>query len=68
MSAVDKCSLPKRDNLMQHIHIQLSQKRKTFSGFFNVFSKSRLSFEYFQEKDDAHRLFISVATACKKRG
>ena len=68
MSAVDKCSLPKRDNLMQHIQIQLSQKRKTFSGFFNVFSKSRLSFEYFQKKDDAHSWFISVATACKKRG
>ena len=68
MSAVDKCSLPHRDNLMQPIHIQLSQKLKTFSPFFNVFSKSRLSFEYFQKKDDAHSLFISEATACEKRG
>ena len=31
MSAVDKCSLPNRDNLMQPIHMQLSQKLKTFS-------------------------------------
>ena len=45
MRAVDKCSLPNRDTLMQPIHMQLSQKLKIFSGFFNVFSKSRLSFE-----------------------
>ena len=68
MSAVDKCSLPNRDNLMQPIHMQLFEKVKTFSGFFNVFSKSRLSFEYFQKKDDAHSLFISVATVCEKHG
>ena len=45
MSAVDKCSLPNTDNLMQPIHMQLSQKLKTFYGFFNILSKSRLSFE-----------------------
>ena len=33
MSAVDKCSFPNRDNLMQPIHMQLSQKLKTFSDF-----------------------------------
>ena len=68
MSAVDKCSLPNRDNLMQPIHMQLSEKVKTFSRFFNVFSKSRLSFEHFKKKDDAHSLFISEAIACDKRG
>ena len=68
MSAVDKCSLPNRDNLMQLIHMQLSQKLKTFSWFFNVFSKFRWRFEYFQRKDDAHSFFISEANACKKRG
>ena len=68
MSAVDKCSLPNRNNLMTPIHMQLSKKLKTFSRFFNLFSKSRLSFEYFQKKDDAHSLFISEATACEKRG
>ena len=68
MSAVDKCSLGNTDNLMQPIHMQLSQKLKLFSGFFNIFSKSRLSFEYFQKKDDAHSLFISEASACEKRG
>ena len=33
MSAIDKCSLPNGDNLMQPIHMQLSQKLKTFCGF-----------------------------------
>ena len=68
MSAVDKWSLPNRDNLMQPIHMQLSQKLKTFSEFFSAFSKSRLNFEHFQKKDDAHSLFICKATACEKRG
>ena len=68
MSAVDKCSLPNKYNSMQPIHNQLSQKLKTFSQLFLAFSKSRLSFDYFQKKDDAHSLFISEATACEKRG
>ena len=68
MSAVDKCSLPNTDNLMQSIHIQLSQKIKTFSQFFPAFSKSRLNFEHIQKKDEAHSLFICEATACEKRG
>ena len=68
MSAVHKCFLPNRDNLMQPIHMQLSQKLTTFSRFFLAFSKSRLNFENFQKKDDAHSLFICEATACEKRG
>ena len=68
MSAVDTCSLPNTDNLMQHIHMQLSQKLKTFSWFFPAFWKSRLNFEHLQKKDDAPSLFISEATACKKPG
>ena len=68
MGNVDKCSLPHRDNLMQTIHMQLSQKLKPFSPFFSAFSKSRLNFEYFQKNNDAHSLFISEATACQMRG
>ena len=67
MSAVDKCSLPNRDNLMQPIHLELSQKIKTFSQFFLRFSKSTLNFEHFEKKDAAHSLFICGATACEKR-
>ena len=47
MSAADKCSLPNTDNSMQPIHIQLSQKLKTFSQLFAAFSKSELNFEHF---------------------
>ena len=52
---------------MQPIHMQLSQKLKTLFRFFNVFSKSRLRFEYSQNKDDTDTLFISEGTACQKR-
>ena len=52
---------------MQPIHMQLSQKLKNFFRFFNVFSKSRLRFEYSQNKDDTHTLFISEGTECAKR-
>ena len=68
ISAVDKCSLPNTENLMQPIHMQLSQTLKTFSEFFPAFSKSRLNFEHFQKKDDAHSLFICEATVLDKRG
>ena len=52
---------------MKPIHMQLSQKLKTFSRLFRAFSKSNLNFEHFQKKDDAHSLFICWATACQKR-
>ena len=68
MGAVHKCSLPLGGNLMEPIHMQLSQKLKTFSRSFAAFSKARLNFEYFQKNNDAHSLFISEATACEKRG
>ena len=68
ISAVDKCSLPNRDMIMTPIHMALFQKLKMFSEFFSAFSKSKVNFEHFQKKDDAHSLFISGATTCQKRG
>ena len=68
MSAVHKCSLPNRDNLMEPIHMILSQKLKSFSWFFSAFSKSRLNFECFQQKEHDLSLFISESTAFEKRG
>ena len=67
-SAVDKYSLPNREYLTQPIQIKLSQKQKFFPRFFSAFSKSKLNFEHFQEKDDPHSVFISEATNCEKRG
>ena len=52
MGDVDECSLPHRDNLIQPIHMQLSQKLKTFSRFFSAFWKSKLNFEDFQKNLD----------------
>ena len=34
--------------------MQLSQKQKTFSGFFSEVLKSTLNFEHIQKKDDTH--------------
>ena len=48
-----------RDNLKIPIQMQLSQKRKTFSGFFAAFLKSRLNFKCFEEKYDPHRFCTS---------
>ena len=41
VSAVDKLSLPNRDNLMQPIHMQLFQKLRTFLNFFLHFRNLR---------------------------
>ena len=54
LSADDKYSLLNRDNLMQQIRTQLSQKQKPFYEFFLKFSKSALNLKYFQKKDDPH--------------
>ena len=68
MTAVEKCSLPNRDNIMQPIHMQLSQKLKTFSPFFSCIFKIYVKFWKFSNKDDAHILFLCEATAFEKRG
>ena len=48
----DKHYLLNRDNLTQTIQIQLSQKQKTFFGFFLAFLKSILNFRDLPKKDD----------------
>ena len=48
--AYDKYSALKREYLTHPIHMQLSQKGKTFSEFFSSFLKSGLNFEHIQEK------------------
>ena len=50
MSADDKYSLLKRDNLTQPIRTQLSQKQKPFYQFLLAFSKYALNLEHFQKK------------------
>ena len=55
----DKDYLLNRDNLTQQIHMQLSQKQKTFSEFFFAFLKSILNFKYLAEKGNPRSLCIS---------
>ena len=62
----EKYSLLHRENLTQPIQILLSQKRKTFSGFFSAFLKSTLNFAHFQKKDDSHSRCISKLPSPKK--
>ena len=62
----EKYSFLYRENLTQPIQILLSQKRKTFSGFFSTFSKSALNFEHFQKKDHPHTRIISQITVSEK--
>ena len=50
MSAVDKCSLPTRDNLMQPIHMQLSQKLKTFYSYILHFRNLSEILKIFRKK------------------
>ena len=54
LSADDKYSLLKRDNLTQPIRTQLSQKQKHFCQLLLAFSKSALNLEHFQKKYDTH--------------
>ena len=62
----DKHSLLYRDNLMQPIQILLSQKQKTFSELFSVFSKSTLNFEPSRKKHDPHSRCIFQITISEK--
>ena len=46
-------------NLQQQFQTALSQKQKTFSGFFIAFLKWALNLEHFQKKDEYPSLIIS---------
>ena len=59
LTADDQHYLLNRDNLMQAIQMQLSQKQKLFLIFFFFFFffdflKYILKFKYFQKQDDPH--------------
>ena len=47
------------ENFRQQFQTLLSQKRKTFSGFFIPFLKSAKNLEHFEEKDESPHLIIS---------
>ena len=54
-------------NLRQQFQAQLSNKQKTFSGFFIAFLKCALNIEHFQKKDEYPSLIISEIIDAEKR-
>ena len=46
-------------NFTKQLEAPLTQKQKTFSGFFLPFLKCALNLEYFEKKDEYSSLVIS---------
>ena len=67
LPARDKYSIRNRDNWMEPIQMQLSQKQETLSKFFFAFLKSTLNFKSFPRKGDPHSWCISEITGSEKR-
>ena len=55
-------------NLPQEFQTQLSQKQKTFSGFFIAFPRCAWNLEHFRKKDEYSSLIISEIIDAEKRG
>ena len=68
VTADDKYSLSNMRNLPQQFQTPLSQKQKTFSGFFIAFLKCALNLYHFQKKDEHPSLIISEIIDAEKRG
>ena len=68
MTTDDKYSRRHMLNFTQQFEAPLSQKQKTFSGFFPAFLKYASNLEHFEEKDEYPRLVISKLIAWEKSG
>ena len=64
----DKYSGSNMQNLPQQFQTPLSEKQKTFSGFFIAFLKCAWNLEHFQKKDDYSSLIISEIIDAERRG
>ena len=64
----DKYSGINMQNLRQQFQTPLSQKQKTFSGFFMSFLKCALNLKHFQKKDEYPSLIISEIIDAERRG
>ena len=54
-------------NFPQQFQTPLSQKQKSFSGFFIAFLKCAWNLEHFQKKDEYPTLIISEIIDAEKR-
>ena len=64
----DKYSGSNMQNLQQQFQTPLSQKQKTFSGFFIAFLKYAWNLEHFQKKDEYPSLIILEIIDAERRG
>ena len=53
-------------NFMQQLEAPLSEKQKTFSGFFIAFLKCALNLEHLERKDEYPSRFISRIISSEK--
>ena len=67
LTADDKYSGSNMKNLQQQFQTPLSQKQKTFSGFFIAFLKCAWNLEHFQKKDEYPTLTISEMIDAERR-
>ena len=68
LTADDQYSGSNMQNLPQQVQTPLSQKQKTFSGFFIPFLKYAWNLEHFQKKDKYPSLIISEIIDAERRG
>ena len=68
LTADDKYSGSNMQNLAQQFQTPLSQKQKTFSGFFIAFLKCAWNLQHFLERDEYPSLIISEIIDAEKRG
>ena len=59
LTADDKYSCRKMHNFQQQLQTLLSEKRKTFSGFFIEILKYVWNLQHFEKKDESPSLIIS---------
>ena len=68
MTTGDKYSRRNMLNFTQQFEPPLSQKQKTFSGFFLAFLKCALNIEHFEKKDEYPSLVLSKVNDSERGG
>ena len=65
-----ECKYSRRNMLIftQQLEAPLSQKQKTFSGFFLVFLKYALNLEHFEKEDEYPSVVISTIIYSERSG
>ena len=68
LTADNKYSRWNVHNFAQQVQTPLSQKQKTFCGFFIAFLKCAWKLEHFEKKDKYPNLIISEIMDCERGG